>query len=94
MNRNIDSHPLLKHTPGMEYKKRTWTKALSWQAIGLLMMSVVNYFYLGDLHQGLGLSLLLTVQGLLTYVVHERLWARVRWGTGPAASATQPTDTP
>ena len=68
----------------MENKKRTWTKALTWQAIGLLMMSTVNYVYLGNLQQGIGLSLLLTVQGLLTYVVHERLWARVRWGTAPA----------
>ena len=70
----------------MENKKRTWTKALTWQAIGLLMMSTVNYLYLGDLHQGIGLSLLLTVQGLLTYVVHERVWARVRWGMGNAAT--------
>lgn len=83
--RNIDSHPQFQHTAGMENKKRTWTKALTWQALGLLMMSTVNYLYLGDLHQGIGLSLLLTVQGLLAYVVHERLWARVRWGTGNAA---------
>ena len=68
----------------MENKKRTWTKALTWQAIGLLMMSTVNYFYLGNLQQGIGLSLLLTALGLLTYVVHERLWARVRWGINPA----------
>ena len=83
--RNIDSHLRFQHTAGMENKKRTWTKALTWQALGLLMMSTVNYLYLGDLHQGIGLSLLLTVQGLLAYVVHERLWARVRWGTGNAA---------
>jgi uncharacterized membrane protein len=69
----------------MENKKRTWTKALTWQAIGLVMMTAVNYFYLGDLNKGIGLTLLLTVQGLLTYVVHERLWARVRWGTGSPA---------
>lgn len=64
----------------MENKKRTWIKALTWQAIGLLTMTTVNYLYLGNLSQGMGLSLLLTAQGLLTYVVHERVWARVRWG--------------
>ena len=64
----------------MENKKRTWIKALTWQGIGLLSMTTVNYLYLGNLSQGMGLSLLLTVQGLLTYVVHERVWARVRWG--------------
>lgn len=75
----------------MENKKRTWTKALTWQAIGLLMMTAVNYLYLGNFHQGMGLSLLLTLQGLLTYVVHERLWARVRWGTAPNAAAHDDT---
>lgn len=73
----------------MENKNRTWIKALTWQAIGLLTMTTVNYFYLGNLSQGMGLSLLLTVQGLLTYVVHERVWARVRWGkVFPAPEAT------
>lgn len=58
----------------------------------MLMMTTVNYLYLGNFNQGIGLSLLLTAQGLLTYVVHERLWARVRWGMG---SATAPqADTP
>jgi uncharacterized membrane protein len=74
----------------MDNKKRTWTKALTWQAIGLLMMTTVNYFYLGNFHQGVGLSLLLTVQGLLTYVVHERLWARVRWGRSGAPETGTP----
>jgi uncharacterized membrane protein len=77
----------------MEAKKRTLTKALTWQAIGLLMMTTVNYLYLGNLNQGIGLSLLLTALGLLTYVVHERLWARVRWGTG-AGAASAPSAAP
>ncbi|AOW13002.1 hypothetical protein LPB72_18720 [Hydrogenophaga crassostreae] len=72
----------------MENKKRTWTKALTWQTLGLLVMTFVNYLYLGNLNQGIGLSLLLSGLGLLTYVVHERLWARVRWGMGnPSAPA-------
>lgn len=75
----------------MENKKRTWIKALTWQAIGLLTMTTVNYLYLGNLSQGMGLSLLLTVQGLLTYVVHERVWGRVRWGkVYPAPEPTRP----
>jgi uncharacterized membrane protein len=74
----------------MENKKRTWTKALTWQAIGLLMMTGMNYFYLGNLSQGLGLSLILTAQGTLTYVVHESVWAKVRWGR---SNALPPADT-
>jgi uncharacterized membrane protein len=64
----------------MENKKRTWAKAVTWQACGLIVMTVVNYLYLGSLQEGAGLSLLLTALGLISYVVHERLWARIRWG--------------
>lgn len=64
----------------MEQNKRTWAKAFTWQASGLVIMTAVNYLYLGSLQQSLGLSALLTAMGLLTYVVHERAWARVRWG--------------
>jgi uncharacterized membrane protein len=65
----------------MENNKRTLTKAISWQAIGFVMMAIVNYFYMGNFAQGLGLSALLTLIGLVSYYVHERFWARVRWGT-------------
>ncbi|MEZ5703565.1 MAG: DUF2061 domain-containing protein [Burkholderiaceae bacterium] len=67
--------------------------ALTWQATGLVFMTAMNYLYLGDLSQGMGLSLLLTVQGLLAYVVHERLWAKVRWGLqSPIPSAESHPD--
>lgn len=75
----------------MEIKRRTWTKALTWQTLGLLVMSLVNYLYLGNLQQSLGLSLVLAGLGLVTYVAHEWLWARVRWGLRPPLSE-QPRD--
>ena len=66
----------------MENNKRTLTKAISWQVIGFVMMAIVNYFYMGDFSQGLGLSALLTLIGLVSYYLHERFWAGIRWGTG------------
>jgi uncharacterized membrane protein len=75
----------------MENQKRTWAKALTWQASGFVIMIAVNYLFLGSLQQSMGLSALLTGMGLITYVIHERLWARVRWGRGRVA--TWPTDT-
>lgn len=66
----------------MENNKRTLTKAITWQLIGFVMMAIVNYFYMGDFSQGLGLSALLTLIGLVSYYLHERVWASVGWGTG------------
>jgi uncharacterized membrane protein len=64
----------------MEEKKRTLTKALTWQAIGFVLMTLINYLYMGNLREGLGLSTLLTLMGLISYYFHERFWARVAWG--------------
>jgi uncharacterized membrane protein len=72
----------------MENKKRTWAKAVTWQISGLVMMTAANYFYLGNLQQSAGLSLLLAALGLVSYVIHERLWARTRWGIQPQAGPT------
>ena len=68
----------------MEHNRRTWAKALTWQTSGLITMTGVNYLFLGSLQQSMGLSALLAALGLVTYVIHERLWARVNWGTRPA----------
>jgi uncharacterized membrane protein len=64
----------------MEKKTRMLMKAITWQLIGFTVMSGINSFYMGDWRQGLGLSALLTVIGLVSYYLHEQLWARIRWG--------------
>jgi uncharacterized membrane protein len=64
----------------METKYRTWTKALTWQLLGLLVMTMINLWYIGDWSKSLGLSLALAASGLVMFYLHERLWARIRWG--------------
>ena len=74
----------------MENNTRTLTKAFTWQLMGFVLMTIVNYFYMGSLKQGLGLSLLLTLMGLVTYYFHERLWARIAWGRLPLQLTKSP----
>lgn len=64
----------------MEYSSRTLVKALTWQLIGFVVMSIVNYYYIGSLRSGIGLSALLTMIGLVIYYLHERLWEKISWG--------------
>lgn len=78
----------------MENNQRTWAKALTWQTSGLIIMTGVNYLFLGSLQQSMGLSALLTGMGLITYVIHERLWARVRWGMGAVQNPPQQLSAP
>jgi uncharacterized membrane protein len=70
----------LRTIPRMEHSKRTFIKAITWQLIGFCMMAVVNYYYMGNFSQGLGLSALLTLIGLFSYYLHERLWGAIAWG--------------
>ena len=64
----------------METTRRSIAKALSWQGIGLLLMTGIGYVFTGSIGQGGMLAIVSSAIGLLSYVLHERLWARVRWG--------------
>ena len=73
----------------METTTRTVAKAVSWQAFGLIVMTAVAYAITGSVTEGGLVAVAGAVIGMATYIVHERLWARVSWGR----SSTDP-DTP
>ncbi len=64
----------------METRGRTLVKALIWQAIGLSVMALVGWAVTGSAMVGGTLAVINTVLGFLTYVLYERIWARVAWG--------------
>lgn len=64
----------------METTLRTWTKALSWQLTGILVSSLIGYYFTGSLTAALSLAGMSSVSGLLMFVLHEKLWQRVNWG--------------
>jgi uncharacterized membrane protein len=64
----------------MEKNKRAAMKAITWQLIGFVTMALINTVYMGSWHDGLGLSSVLTLTGLVSYYLHERAWARIHWG--------------
>ena len=67
----------------METPKRTWTKAVIWQAMGLLTMLVVGYFFTGSVVTGGAMALANALIGLTVYIVFERVWNRINWGRIP-----------
>jgi len=64
----------------METRRRTLVKALFWNALGLVTMSLVGLAMTGSVAIGGAIAVVNTVIGLTVYIVYERLWARVRWG--------------
>ena len=64
----------------METTRRTMAKALSWQASGLVVMTAVTYAVTGSVAEGGLVALAGSAAGMVSYVIHERVWARIAWG--------------
>jgi len=64
----------------MDRPRRTFAKAATWQALGLLTMTVIGYVITGSVGAGGSIAAAGAGVGAVCYVIHERVWARVRWG--------------
>lgn len=64
----------------MESTIRTIAKAVSWQLLGLLTMTLIGYLFTGSVAAAGSLAIVTTVIGAVCYVIHERAWNRIAWG--------------
>lgn len=64
----------------METPARSFIKALVWQLMGLALMAGVGMLVTGSLQAGGKIALVNSAIGLVTYLIYERVWARVGWG--------------
>ena len=64
----------------VETPRRSFVKALTWQAMGLVVMTTITWAVTGSVGTGGAIALLGAATGMVTYILHERAWARVRWG--------------
>ncbi len=64
----------------MDTPARSIVKCLTWQVSGLIVMTAITFALTGSLATGGAVALLGTLVGSVTYMLHERLWARVTWG--------------
>ena len=65
---------------GMETRRRSVVKAVLWNGLGLVVMTLVGLIATGSAALGGGLALINTAIGLSLYVVYERIWAGISWG--------------
>lgn len=64
----------------METRRRSLVKAVVWNVIGLMMMTLVGFVATGSAAVGGKLAVINTGIGLCTYILYERVWAGIRWG--------------
>jgi uncharacterized membrane protein len=68
----------------VETRKRSIIKAVSWQSLGLGVMTLLGYLFTGSFSQGGSLAIVAALVSLIIYVLHERLWAHIPWGREPS----------
>ncbi|MGB7270245.1 MAG: DUF2061 domain-containing protein [Albidovulum sp.] len=68
----------------MESGKRTIIKAILWNVLGLAVMMLVGFAASGSWSLGGKIAVANAVLGLISYVLYERLWARISWGRNVA----------
>ncbi len=61
----------------MESKTRSIVKAGLWTLMGLVIMTVIGFFMTGSVGQGGVMAVMNSAIGLVTYVIYERIWARI-----------------
>lgn len=64
----------------METRRRSVVKALIWNVMGLVMMTLVGLLATGSVALGGVVALVNTAIGLALYIVYERVWAGISWG--------------
>ena len=64
----------------MDTQKRSIVKAVIWNVIGIVSMTVVGILATGSMALGGTMALINTGVGFTMYLVYERVWSRVRWG--------------
>lgn len=66
----------------MDSTIRLFTKAITWQAAGLVSMMLIGFLFTGSLLAGGGIAIVGCVVGFIAYFVHEMIWSRIAWGRG------------
>lgn len=64
----------------VESWKRSFTKAVVWNVIGLMVMLGVGFAVTGSIAIGGAMAVINTAVGLCSYLIYERIWSRVTWG--------------
>jgi uncharacterized membrane protein len=64
-------------------RKRSVVKALTYRVIILCLDFIVIYVLTRKAEIAAGFMIVSNVYTTVGYVLHERLWARIRWGMDP-----------
>jgi uncharacterized membrane protein len=59
---------------------RSIVKSISWRVIGTLDTVLISYFLTGEIQTAVAIGGVELVTKMVLYVVHERVWNRIKFG--------------
>jgi adenylylsulfate kinase len=66
--------------------KRSVVKAFTYRIVIVCLDFLAIYIFTHKVEVALGFMIVSNIYTTIGYFLHERLWARIRWGTEPAKS--------
>ena len=60
--------------------RRSFVKAITYRVLIMSLDFVTIYLFTGALHVAVGFMIISNIYTSLSYLLHERLWARIQWG--------------
>ncbi len=64
----------------MDTKTRTLAKTVTYRLVTFVLTFVITFLLTGQEQMSAGLAVMSLTFGALTFIIHERLWTRVKWG--------------
>lgn len=64
-----------------ESHARSWAKSLTWRIVGIVMLGGISYAITRNWEQTTVITVIFHALRTVLYYYHERLWARVAWGS-------------
>jgi len=58
-------------------KKKLFYKAIIWQIIGIVWISILSYFWFGNLIRSIGFSIIVMIISVFIYVLYEVVWIKL-----------------
>lgn len=77
---SLQSEPAQATNDVIETTRRTLVKAVSWQTLGIIVMTLLGFVHTGSITSALSLASSSFVISTVAYVFHEKFWQRVSWG--------------
>lgn len=71
--------------PARALARRSTVKAVTYRLLIVCMDFATIYLMTGKVHLALGFMIVSNLYTTVAYLLHERIWSRIRWGLRPTS---------